>query len=115
MKRIAAGLLIVWHLFASIARSGWQISWRILRGPHDFAPGFVDYRFQPMQPWATTVLACLICLTPGTTAVDVDAAAGRIRLHMLDTGNGADEAALQEIRHLFEVAVRVLFAQEEVS
>lgn len=115
MKRIAAGFLIVWHLFASIVRSGWQISWRILRGPRRFTPGFVDYRFQPMGPWATTVLACLICLTPGTTAVDVDVPAGRIRLHLLDAGDGAAEAALQEIRCLFEVAVRVLFAQKEVS
>lgn len=115
MRRIAAGLLILWRLFAAIARSGWQISWRILRPPRDFAPGFVEYRFQPMGPAATAVLACLICLTPGTTAVDVDATAGRMRLHLLDAGDGAGEAALQEIRFLFEGAVRVLFAQEELS
>ena len=117
MKRIVAGVLILWRLFAAVARSGWQISWRILRPPRDFAsgfaPGFVEYRFQPMGPAATTVLACLICLTPGTTAVDVDAAAGRMRLHLLDAGKGAGEAALQEIRLLFEGAVRALFAEED--
>lgn len=112
MKRVAAGGLIVWRLFASIARSGWQISWHILRPSRRFMPGFVEYRFQPMGPGATTVLACLICLTPGTTAVDVDAAAGRMRLHLLDAGEGAGEAALREIRVLFEDAVRVLFAEE---
>ena len=112
MKRIAAGAWIFWRLFASIARSGWQISWRILRPTRGFVPGFVEYRFQPMGPGAATVLACLICLTPGTTAVDVDAAAGRMRLHLLDAGNDASEAALQEIRVLFEGAVRTLFAQE---
>lgn len=119
MKRIVAGVLIFWRLFASVARSGWQISWRILRPPRrftpDFAPGFVEYRFHPMGPAATTVLACLICLTPGTTAVDVDAAAGRMRLHLLDAGDGAGEAALQEIRVLFEGAVRALFGTKEVS
>jgi multisubunit Na+/H+ antiporter MnhE subunit len=115
MNRIAAGVLIVWRLFAAIARSGWQISWRILRPARGFAPGFVEYRFEPMGPAATTALACLICLTPGTTAVDVDAAAGRMRLHLLDAGEGACEAALQEIRVLFEGAVRVLFAEEEMS
>lgn len=116
MKRIAAGFRILWHLFASIARSGWQISWSILRSPRGlvpgFAPGFVEYRFAPMGPGATTVLACLICLTPGTTAVDVDAAAGRMRLHLLDAGDGAREAALREIRVLFEDTVRVLFARK---
>jgi len=115
MRRIVAVILILWRLFAAIARSGWQISWRILRPPRGLAPGFVEYRFQPMGPAATTVLACPICLTPGTTAVDVDAAAGRMRLHLLDAGGGADEAALQEIRLLFEGAVRVLFAKEEMS
>lgn len=115
MKRIVAGVVILWRLSASIARSGWQISWRILRPPRNFAPGFVEYRFRPMGPAATTVLACLICLTPGTTAVDVDAAAGRMRLHLLDAGDGAAEAALQEIRLLFEGAVRTLFAEEEIA
>ena len=114
MKRIGAGLLILWRLVAAIARSGWQISWRILRDPRGVAPGFVDYSFQPMAPAATTVLACLISLTPGTTAVDVDAAAGRMRLHLLDAGDGAAEAVLHEIRSQFESAVRVLFAQKEM-
>lgn len=113
MKRVAAGMVIVWRLFAAIARSGWQISWRILRPRRGLAPGFVEYRFDPMGPAATTLLACLICLTPGTTAIDVDAAAGRIRLHLLDAGDGASEAALQEIRLLFEGAVRTLFATKE--
>lgn len=115
MKRIVAGVVILGRLFAAIARSGWQISWRILRPARGFAPGFVEYRFQPMGPAATTMLACLICLTPGTTAVDVDPAAGRMRLHLLDASNGAGEAALREIRLLFEDAVRTLFAKEDMS
>ena len=113
MKRVVAGVVLLWRLFAAIVRSGWQISWRIVRPSRGFAPGFVEYRFQPMGPAATTVLACLICLTPGTTVVDVDAAAGQMRLHLLDAGKGGGEAALQEIRLLFERAVRTLFAREE--
>ena len=109
MIRAAAGLLLLWRLFAAIVRSGWQISWRILRRPRHVAPGFIEYRYEPMGPAATTVLACLICLTPGTTAVDVDAAAGRMRLHLLDAGGDAAQAALQEIHALFETAVRALF------
>jgi multisubunit Na+/H+ antiporter MnhE subunit len=112
MKRAAIGLLIAWRLFAAIARSGWLVSWRILRPAAGLAPGFVEYTFVPMGPAATTMLACLICLSPGTTAVDVDAAAGRMRLHLLDTGDG--EAALREIRALFENAVRALFTKEDL-
>lgn len=113
MSRIIAGLVLLWRLFAAIARSGWQISWRILRSPRGGAPGFAEYSFEPMGNAATTVLACLICLTPGTTAVEVDAAAGRMRLHLLDASSGASATALQEIRLLFEGAVRTLFAKEK--
>ncbi|MCC6071943.1 Na+/H+ antiporter subunit E [Massilia sp. GCM10020059] len=113
MKRFVAGVVILWRVFVAIGRSGWQISWRILRPSRSFAPGFVEYRFQPMGPAATTVLACLICITPGTTAVDVDAANGSMRLHLLDAGHG--DAVLEEIRLLFEGAVRTLFAKEDVS
>jgi multisubunit Na+/H+ antiporter MnhE subunit len=112
MMRAAAAVVILWRLFAAVARSGWQITWRILRAPHGVAPGFVDYTFEPIGPAATTVLACLICLTPGTTAVEVDAAAGRMRLHLLDTAGSA--AALQEIRLLFERPVRIMFAKEKL-
>jgi len=115
MKRAAAAILLVLRLFTSVARSGWQISWRILRRPRAMAPGFIEYRFAPMGAAGTTVLACLICLTPGTTAVDVDAVAGRMRLHLLDTGNGAGEAALHEIHTLFESVVRTLFYTEKID
>ena len=111
MKRVAVAALLLWRLLAAVARSGWQISWRILRRPRALAPGFVEYRFEPMGPAATTALACLICLTPGTTAVDVDATAGRMRLHLLDAGTSTE--ALREIRLLFEGPVRVLFTKEE--
>lgn len=75
-------------------------------------PGFIEYRFTPMDPAAAAVLAGLICLTPGTTAVDVDPAAGRMRLHLLDARAEPAGAALQEIRTLFEPLVRALFDKE---
>jgi multisubunit Na+/H+ antiporter MnhE subunit len=115
MNRVVAGVVLLWRLFAAITRTGWQISWRILRRPRGCTPGFAEYRFEPMGDAATTVLACLICLTPGTTAVEVDAAAGWMRLHLLDASDGAREAALEEIGLLFERAVRTLFAMEEMS
>lgn len=111
MKRIAAAAVLLWRFFTAVVRSGWQISWLILRRPRSFAPGFIEYRFEPMGRVATAALACLICLTPGTTAVEVDAEAGWMRLHLLDAGAGAE--ALREIRLLFEGPVRVLFTKEE--
>lgn len=109
MKRIAAAIVLLWRLCASVVRSGWHVSWRILRRPRDFAPCYAEYRLAPMGPGATTVLACMVSLTPGTTAVEVDAVAGRIRLHVLD--GEAVEHALHEIRIHFEDPVRVLFTK----
>lgn len=109
MKRLAAAFLLLWRLFAAVVHAGCHVSWRILRRPRDFAPCYAEYRLAPMGPGATTVLACMISLTPGTTAVEVDAVAGRIRLHLLD-GEASGEA-LREIRSHFEDPVRVLFTK----
>lgn len=113
MKRIAAAILLLWRLNVAVAHAGLHISWRILRRPRAFAPGFAEYRFAPMGRGATTVLACLISLTPGTTAVDVDAATGCIRLHLLDSDGG--DTALREIRAHFEDPLRVLFKEERAA
>ena len=111
MKRSVTAAVLLWRLFSAIARSGWQISWRILRPVPGLTPGFVEYRFEPMGPGAASMLACLICLTPGTTAVEVDPEAGSMRLHLLDAGSR--DAALREIRDLFEDPVRRLFMKED--
>lgn len=109
MKRVAVLLVLLGRILAAVVHSGWQTAWRILFAPQGLAPGFAEYRFAPMGPGATTMLACLICLTPGTTAVEVDPAGGRMRLHLLDTA-GRD-AALADIRERFEMPVRILFNQ----
>ncbi|KFI07175.1 Na+/H+ antiporter subunit E [Massilia sp. BSC265] len=113
MKRFAAAVLLLWRLIVGVVHAGLHISWRTLHRPRAFAPGFAEYRFAPMGSGATTVLACLISLTPGTTAVDVDAAGGCIRLHLLD-GDAGDNA-LREIRAHFEDPLRVLFNKEEAA
>lgn len=113
MKRVAVLLILLGRMLVAVVHSGWQTSWRILQSPQRLAPGFADYSFAPMGPAATTVLACLICLTPGTTAVEVDVAAGRMRLHLLDTGQR--EAALADIRERFEAPVRILFTNRSTA
>lgn len=108
MKRLGVLLTLLGRMLVAVVQAGAVTVWRILR-PQRLAPGFVDYTFAPMGPTATTVLACLISLTPGTTAVDVDGVAGRMRLHLLDTRD--PDAVLAEIRDLFETPVRILFYQ----
>lgn len=104
--RAAAVALLAWRFLAAVVSSGWQ-TLRIIVHPPAATPGFVEYRFEPTSDTATTLLVCLICLTPGTTVVEVSASAGRMRLHLLDVSQ--DEAALQAIREEFETPIRVIF------
>lgn len=108
-RRFTAACVLSLRFVVAAVRSGWDTARVILHGGRRTTPGFVDYTFVAMSDNATTLLACLICLTPGTTAVDVDAAGGRMRLHMLDLGG--KDAALQEIRERFEPLVRSIFGE----
>lgn len=108
-ERLAAACVLTSRFVVAAVRSGWDTTRIILRGAGRVRPGFVDYRFAPMSDNATTLLACLICLTPGTTAVDVDAAGGQMRLHMLDLAG--KDAAIEEIRERFEPLVRSIFGE----
>lgn len=110
MSGVRAGARLLWRFALACLLSGLRTTWIILRPPSGLTPGLVDYRFAPMGENAATVLACLICLTPGTSVVDVDARAGRMRLHMLDTRE--KDAALAEIRLQFEHPLRVLYGEE---
>jgi multisubunit Na+/H+ antiporter MnhE subunit len=109
-SRTIALLLLLWRFPIAVANSGWQTTRFILRSPRFLCPGFAEYRYAPMSPSAATLLAMLICLTPGTTALDVDPG-GIMRLHLLDARDVP--AVLEEIRSEFEPLARVLFPLRE--
>lgn len=110
MHRWSAAILLTGTFIAAVVRSGWQTTHVILRyADSEVAPGFIEYSFAPLSAAAATLLACLICLTPGTTVVDVDPA-GRMLLHVLDVAKEQD--TLREIRERFEPLVRELFKVE---
>lgn len=90
----------------AVIRSGWQTLWMILFPPRGLNPGFVEYTGEPLGRGGATLLACLVSLTPGATAVEVDPDNGRIRLHLLDLDSRDD--ALREIRECFEPLIRVI-------
>src|SRR5512147_3026116 len=100
LRRLRAGIVLVYCFVLAVIRSGWETTCIILRAPRAATPGFVEYSFAPMSDGAGTMLACLICLTPGTTAIDVVPRRGWMRLHLLDITQR--EAALREIRERFE-------------
>jgi multisubunit Na+/H+ antiporter MnhE subunit len=110
MKKLTTTLMLTFRFFVAAVLSGVQTTRVIVSRPPGMTPGFVDYEFAPMTPWGATILGCLITLTPGTTTVDIDMRARRMRLHLLDV-RGA-ESALAEIRRDFERPLCVLFGCE---
>lgn len=112
-NRSLAAISLAWQLVFCTITSGLQTLRIILRTSYAVTPGFVDYDLQPMGATATTVLASLICLTPGTTAVDVSPSRGRLRLHLLDVEQR--DGTVRDIREHFEPLVRTLFERGPIQ
>lgn len=68
--------------------------------------GFVRFRYAPMSDRGATVLAAMITLTPGTTAIDIDPETRIMTLHLLDL-DGA-EGAIADVRRVFEPPLVIL-------
>jgi multisubunit Na+/H+ antiporter MnhE subunit len=71
------------------------------------ASGFVRFRYAPMSDRGAAILAAMITLTPGTTAIDIDPDSRTMTLHLLDAA-GAEEA-IADIRRTFEPPLVTLF------
>ena len=106
LRVILAMVSLALRFTVAVIRSGWQTLWMILFPPRGLTPGFVEYTGEPIGRGGATLLACLVSLTPGATAVEVDPDKGWIRLHLLDLD--AREHALREIRECFEPLIRVI-------
>ncbi len=70
-------------------------------------PRFVRVPLDIDDPAATTLLAILVTLTPGTVSVDIDRSARVLTLHMLLVGN--EQAAIRQIKTHYEARIREIF------
>lgn len=68
---------------------------------------FVRMGFAPMDERGATLMACMICLTPGTTVIDIDMDRHEMVVHMLDTSD--IQAAVEGIRRDFETPLLAWF------
>jgi multisubunit Na+/H+ antiporter MnhE subunit len=110
MRRLLAalelGVVFVWQVLVA----GSTTAWLILRPGARPSPALVPMPYEQLSTTGAVALACLISLTPGTTAIDVDPARQRLLLHLLD---GSDPAGVvAEIRRRFERRLRVLFPED---
>ncbi|MGV6989718.1 Na+/H+ antiporter subunit E [Testudinibacter sp. P80/BLE/0925] len=59
------------------------------------------------------VLSCLVCLTPGTTVLDINNEDNRMLLHILDAEQ--TDLAIQEIQTKFVPYISTLFAKSATT
>ena len=90
-----------------IVASGVSTAWLIVRPGSRPQPALVRMSFSGLNETGAALLGCMITLTPGTTAIDIDMERGEMLLHLLD---GADPAtSLASVHEDFERPLRELF------
>ena len=107
MTRAGAALVLAGRFAAALAVSAWATAWLIFTEPGAPRRGFARLDCAGLSETGMVVLAALVTLTPGTSAVDIDPGAGELYLHLLDTADL--DNTLAGIRREFLAPVRVLF------
>ena len=105
LARFARFLPIYLH---EMAVSNVRVAMDVLRARPQFAPGLVAVDVSAYGPTARWAAACLISMTPGTLALDLDEASGEMTVHGLHLHDPA--ATRQELENLI---LRALGAGEK--
>lgn len=96
MSRAQALLTLLFNLLRGALRSGWETASIILLRPRAVRSGLVPLHYGELGEGAASLLAALITLTPGTTAVAIDTRRRELLLHLLDADQA--ESVLAGIR-----------------
>jgi multisubunit Na+/H+ antiporter MnhE subunit len=109
MQLTRASVVLIVSFAWQVVVAGASTAWLIVQPHRRPAPGLVRMEYEALSPTGAVLLACLVTLTPGTTAVDVDVSRRTLLLHMLDESRG--RRSLAGIRRHFERHLQVLFPE----
>jgi len=107
VSRFRAGATLLVHFTWQVLVAGATTAWIIARPGLRTSPGLLRMTFSDLSPTGAALLASLVTLTPGTTAVDIDMDERRLLLHLLDCRD--PERTVARIRRKFERYLEVLF------
>jgi multisubunit Na+/H+ antiporter MnhE subunit len=110
MPRLAALLRLALRFIAHCVLSGVATA-RIIVGRRPTRSGLVRLRIAPMSETGAAVLAALVSLTPGSSAIDIAPERSEILLHLLDLDSA--DGTVAGIRRDFERDVAALFPAGE--
>jgi multisubunit Na+/H+ antiporter MnhE subunit len=84
--------LLTWHFSRDLVLGGVATA-RCILSRQPARPGLARLDYGDLPEGATSVLGALVCLTPGTTTVEIDTARREILLHLLDTDQAEETLA----------------------
>lgn len=113
-QRTWVAVVLLLRFLWQVVVSGVATAWIIIRPGIRPRPALVRMPITGLSETGAALLASMITLTPGTTAIDIDMQRGELLLHLLD---GADpDGAVAGIRRSFEPPLLILFpAKKEAS
>lgn len=107
LQKPFVALKLLWRVTGDIIAANWQVALLILGPVNKLRPAFVVYPLALTDPFAISVLASIISLTPGTVTADVSPDHQTLLIHALDV---ADERELiSTIRTLYEQPLLEVF------
>lgn len=110
IRRAAIALVLLARFLWQVVASGVTTAWLIVRPGERPQPALARMTFSGLNETGAALLGCMITLTPGTTAIDIDMARSEMLVHLLD---GRDPAAsLASVHEDFERPLRELFPRE---
>lgn len=107
IARPAIALALLGRFLWQVVVSGLATAWLIVRPGVRPQPALVRMPFSGLDETGAALLGCMMTLTPGTTAIDIDLQAGEMLVHLLDGRDPA--AALAPVHEQFERPLRRLF------
>lgn len=95
---------IVWDILLA----NWAVARRVVGPVANLHPAFIEVPLALRDPFAATVLASIVSLTPGTVSIDVDRERWVLQLHALDAPD--PEALIRQIKQRYEAPIREIFS-----
>lgn len=95
------------RLAGDILAANLAVAWRILRGPGYLHPGFVEVPLDLESELAISLLANIICLTPGTVSARLAPDRRTLLVHALDLRDPA--ALVAGIKSRYEARLKAVF------
>lgn len=109
MTRVWTALLLAVDLPWRVVIAGLSTAWLIVWHRSTLSPAIVRLEYDGLSHTGAVLYACMLSLTPGTSAIGLDVARRSLLLHVLDGGR-ADRVRRDARRHL-ETRLKTLFPE----